>query len=140
MITEILFSALVMTTPLVLAGLGGLIHRRSGIVNVGLDGMMLLGALVALILASGGNWAVALVGAALSGHSVLTWIAWALVPLTAWVLTRTAQDGFVNGFDIVIAREATNSNRPHLAEASLEDIDRYMGRVVPLAEALEMLG
>jgi ABC-type uncharacterized transport system permease subunit len=88
MITEILFSALVMTTPLVLAGLGGLIHRSSGIVNVGLDGMMLLGALVALILASGGNWAVALVGAALSGHSVLTWIAWALVPLTAWVLTR----------------------------------------------------
>lgn len=162
MITEILFSALVMTTPLVLAGLGGLIHRSSGIVNVGLDGMMLLGALVALILASGGTWAVALVGAALSagvagwlmslgvtrlsaneiivglglniatagairfylkaaygssgnlrlpdvsrlpkidlplpgpfgavlsGHSILTWIAWALVPLTAWVLTRTA--------------------------------------------------
>ncbi len=39
----------------------------------------------------------------------------------------------------MIAREATNSNRPHLAEASLEDIDRYMGRVVPLSEALEML-
>ncbi len=54
-------------------------------------------------------------------------------------IRATAQDGFANGFDIVIAREATNSNRPHLAEASLEDIDRYMGRVVPLSEALEML-
>ncbi len=157
MIGDILFSALVMTTPLVLAAMGGLIHRSSGVVNVGLDGMMLLGALVALIVASGGNWAVALACAAaasgvagwlmslsitrlraneiivglglniamagavrfylkasynssgtltlpevsripkidlpglgfLSGHSVLTWAAWALVALTAWVLTRT---------------------------------------------------
>ena len=31
------------------------------------------------------------------------------------------------------------SNRPHLAEASLEDIERYMGRVVQLADAVEML-
>ncbi len=54
-------------------------------------------------------------------------------------IRATAQDGFANGFDIVIAREATNSNRSHLAQASLEDIDRYMGKVVPLADALEML-
>jgi len=39
----------------------------------------------------------------------------------------------------VVPREATNSNRPHLAEASLEDIDRYIGSVVPLSRALEML-
>ncbi len=55
-------------------------------------------------------------------------------------IRATAQDGFANGFQVVIPREATNSNRVHLAEASLEDIDRYMGRVVPLAAALEMLG
>jgi maleamate amidohydrolase len=54
-------------------------------------------------------------------------------------IRATATDGFGYGFDVVIPREATNSNRPHLAEASLEDIDRYIGRVVPLAEALEML-
>lgn len=54
-------------------------------------------------------------------------------------IRATAQDAFANGFEPVIPREATNSNRPHLAEASLEDIDRYMGRVVPLSEALEML-
>ena len=51
-----------------------------------------------------------------------------------------AQDAFANGFEPVLVREATNSNRPHLADASLEDIDRYMGRVVGLAEGLEMLG
>src|SRR5690606_21710053 len=53
-------------------------------------------------------------------------------------MRATAQDAFASGFEPVIAREATNSNRPHLAAASLEDIDRYMGRVVPLNEAIGM--
>ena len=51
----------------------------------------------------------------------------------------TAQDGFAWGFDVVVPRQATNSNRPHLAAASLEDIDRYMGSVVDLDDALAML-
>ena len=54
-------------------------------------------------------------------------------------IRASAQDAFANGFEPVIVREATNSNRRHLAEASLEDIDRYMGRVVGLEEGLEML-
>jgi nicotinamidase-related amidase len=52
-------------------------------------------------------------------------------------IRATAQDAFANGFDVVVPRETTNSNRPHLAAASLEDIDRYLGKVVALAEALE---
>jgi nicotinamidase-related amidase len=51
----------------------------------------------------------------------------------------TAQDAFAHGFEVVVPREATNSNREHLAAASLEDIDRYFGRVVGMEEALEML-
>lgn len=54
-------------------------------------------------------------------------------------IRATAQDAFANGFEPVIVREATNSNRSHLADASLEDIDRYMGKVVSLADGLEML-
>lgn len=54
-------------------------------------------------------------------------------------IRATVQDAFANGFEPVVVRQATNSNRPHLAEASLEDIDRYFGRVVDLAEGLEML-
>lgn len=54
-------------------------------------------------------------------------------------IRATAQDAFANGFDVVVPREATNSNRPHLAEASLEDIERYIGSVVSLETALEML-
>ena len=54
-------------------------------------------------------------------------------------IRATAQDAFANGFEPIVVRDATNSNRPHLAEASLEDIDRYMGKVVSLTEGLEML-
>jgi maleamate amidohydrolase len=51
----------------------------------------------------------------------------------------TVQDAFANGFSVVVPREATNSNRPHLEAASLEDIERYFGDVAPLDAALEML-
>ena len=54
-------------------------------------------------------------------------------------IRATVQDAFANGLSVVVPREATNSNRPHLAAASLEDIERYFGDVVPLDAALEML-
>jgi maleamate amidohydrolase len=54
-------------------------------------------------------------------------------------IRASAQDAFANGFDVIVPREATNSNRPHLAEASLEDIARYIGAVTSLEAALEML-
>lgn len=165
MIDNVIHAALIMTTPVLLAALGGLINRVGGIVNIGLDSMMLAGALVAVIVAANhGNWALAvlsagltgacvaflmtltitrldaneiivglgfniliaglvrfflksvyatsgtlslpdisripridipvvadipILGAILSGHDLLTWVAWALVPLTAWFLRRT---------------------------------------------------
>lgn len=54
-------------------------------------------------------------------------------------IRATVQDAFANGFLVVVPKEATNSNRPHLAAASLEDIERYFGDVVSLDAALEML-
>lgn len=51
----------------------------------------------------------------------------------------TCQDAFANGFDVVVVSDATNSNRKHLAAASLEDIERYLGRVASTNEAREML-
>lgn len=52
----------------------------------------------------------------------------------------TIQDGFGLGYRCLLAREATNSNRPVLEEASAEDIQRYMGWSVSLAEAEAALG
>lgn len=54
-------------------------------------------------------------------------------------IRATAQDAFAGGFEPWVPRETTNSNRPHLAEASLEDIERYMGRVPSLDEAVGTL-
>jgi nicotinamidase-related amidase len=54
-------------------------------------------------------------------------------------IRATVQDAFAHGFAVVVPREATNSNRPNLAAASLEDIERYFGEVMPLERALEML-
>lgn len=51
----------------------------------------------------------------------------------------TIQDAFAGGYEVLLAHEAANSNRPHLAAASLEDIDRHFGRVVDLNEALKAL-
>ena len=44
----------------------------------------------------------------------------------------TATDAFANGLEVNVVAEATNTNRANLGEASLEDIDRYIGKVVDL--------
>jgi nicotinamidase-related amidase len=54
-------------------------------------------------------------------------------------LRATAQDAFAGGYRVIVPRDATCSNRPHLAEASLEDIEHYFGRVVELQAALDVL-
>lgn len=54
-------------------------------------------------------------------------------------IRATIQDAFASGYRVLLPREATNSNRAHLGEASLEDISRYFGHVVDVDEALEAL-
>ncbi len=54
-------------------------------------------------------------------------------------IRATTQDAFSLGYKCYLAREAVNSNRSNLADASLEDIDRYMGWVVPISEAVDRL-
>jgi len=54
-------------------------------------------------------------------------------------IRATVQDAFAHGFRPTVVREAVNSNRPHLHEAALEDIGRYLGEVVDLETGRRLL-
>ncbi len=51
----------------------------------------------------------------------------------------TSQDAFAHGFKVQVVREAVCTNRDRLGAAALEDIDRYLGQVIDLDNALTAL-
>jgi simple sugar transport system permease protein len=67
-IIKILFDSLYFSGPIILIALGGLFAYKAGIVNIGLDGFMLFGALAStLILYFTKSWALALLGGIVIG-------------------------------------------------------------------------
>jgi ABC-type uncharacterized transport system permease subunit len=68
---SLIASMFVFSTPLVFAGIGGAFSERSGVVNVGLEGMMLMGAFWGVYGADrSGSWVVGVLVAAASGGVV----------------------------------------------------------------------
>jgi nicotinamidase-related amidase len=51
-------------------------------------------------------------------------------------IRATAQDAFARNYYVVVPRECVATDKQHLHDANLEDIDRYMGDVVSSREAL----
>ncbi len=70
-IEQVIAASLIMTTPILLAAIGGLVNRQAGIVNIALDAKMLAGAFVAVVVSSAtGGWFVAVLAAALCGAAI----------------------------------------------------------------------
>lgn len=94
----VIVASLLLLAPLLLAALGGLIHNASGVVNIGLEGGMLAGALIGVaVSAVTSSWALGLLVAGV-GSGLLTW-------LMTLVITRLKANEIIVGlgFNIVIA-------------------------------------
>jgi general nucleoside transport system permease protein len=71
MIDNVLAAATLLTTPILLTAIGGLINRLGGIINIALEGMMLAGAYVALAISSATqSWPLALLAASVVGAAI----------------------------------------------------------------------
>lgn len=93
MIEQLIAASLALTTPILLAALGGLVNRQAGIVNIALDAKMLAGAFTAVVISSySGSWFVALLAAALVG-AVIGW-------LFSVIVTRAGADMIVAGLGL----------------------------------------
>jgi simple sugar transport system permease protein len=65
---DLIAQVLVFATPLTFGALGGMVSERSGVVNVGLEGMMLMGAFWGVYGADkGGSWVVGILAALAAG-------------------------------------------------------------------------
>jgi len=55
-------------------------------------------------------------------------------------IRATAQDAFESNYRVIVPHECVSTDKLHLHQANLEDIGKYMGRVVSLEEAIALLG
>jgi ABC-type uncharacterized transport system permease subunit len=93
MIDLFLHAAVIMTTPILLAAIGGLVNRAGGLVNIGLEAMMLAGALVAVqVSAATGGVSLALFAAAAIGAVVGL--------LMSLVITRMSANEIIVGLGV----------------------------------------
>ncbi len=68
---QVLASTVILTTPILLAAIGGLVNRQGGIVNIALEAKMLVGAFIAVVVSSAtGSWFLAVVAAGFVGGLV----------------------------------------------------------------------
>ena len=62
LVEQVIASSIYLTTPILLAGIGGLVNRQAGIVNIALEAKMMVGAFVAIVVSSAtGGWFLAVI-------------------------------------------------------------------------------
>lgn len=123
---DVLASAALATTPLLLAALGGLVNRRGGIVNIALEGKMLAGAILGvLVSAQAGSWVLGLL-AGLAGGAVVGL-------LFSWTITRL-------GANEIIAGLGTNVLLAGIVGYALADTGTYRPEGIVTLPRIELPG
>jgi general nucleoside transport system permease protein len=93
MISTLIMGTLVLSAPLILAAMGGLASERSGIINIALEGKMLIAAVAVWLVSVGTHNALLGLGAGILAASILS--------LLHWLLTQKfAIDHIVSGMAV----------------------------------------
>lgn len=136
-VTSLLFGAVSLSVPLVFGALGGVIGERVGVVNVAIEGQLLLGAFSAALLSSiTGNPFVGLIGAMIGGVLVsLVLAAFAIKYFVDQVIVGVVLNVLVTGltgflYGALLVPNETELNRP----------ERF-GRIeIPLLSDIPIIG
>ncbi|MCH1640407.1 ABC transporter permease [Paenibacillus timonensis] len=136
--TEFAFSILRVTTPILFAALGALISNRAGIVNIGLEGIMLTSALMGVLFSAytGSAW-LGLLGAAAGGVFIAGMLAFFTLKFkTHIILGGIAINAFASGGTIFVLYLLTGDKGTSSSVASkvLPNLD------IPLIKEIPIIG
>jgi ABC-type uncharacterized transport system permease subunit len=125
-------STLVWATPLAYAAVGGMINERSGVVNIGLEGMMLAGAFFGCLGADKfGNWEMGVLTAAVAGGGFALLHAFFAIHLRAdQIVGGTAINFLALGvtgyfFIQVYGANGTPGNLPRIPNADIPGLSKH---------------
>ncbi|AZS39918.1 ABC transporter permease [Microbacterium oxydans] len=136
-VTSLLFGAVSLSVPLVFGALGGVIGERAGVVNVAIEGQLLLGAFSAALLSSiTGNPFVGLVGAMIGGVLVASVLAaFAIKYLVEQVIVGVVLNVLVTGLTGFLYGALLAPN-----EATLNAPVRFPRFEIPLLSDIPIIG
>jgi ABC-type uncharacterized transport system permease subunit len=134
--SALLSATLVWATPLTFAAIGGMFSERSGVVNIGLEGMMLAGAFFAALGADKfGHWWMGLVTAAIAGACFAGVHAFMAIQLRAdQIVSGTAINFLALGvtgyfFIDIYGENGTPGNMPRIPDVNIGFLGSVFGHL-----------
>jgi ABC-type uncharacterized transport system permease subunit len=134
--SALLSATLVWATPLTFAAIGGMFCERSGVVNIGLEGMMLAGAFFAALGADKfGNWWMGVVTAAVAGAAFAAVHAFMAIHLRAdQIVSGTAINFLAVGvtgyfFIDIYGENGTPGDLPRIPDVHLDFLGSVFGQL-----------
>ena len=134
--SALLSATLVWATPLTFAAIGGMFSERSGVVNIGLEGMMLSGAFFAALGADKfGHWWMGVLTAAVAGGAFAAVHAFMAIQLRAdQIVSGTAINFLALGvtgyfFIDIYGENGTPGNLPRIPEVNVNFLGSVFGHL-----------